>query len=817
MPSLLATNPLFAELSLRGWFPGWVAVLLGVAAVATAGVLYAREAGRIAVLPRVLMACVRMGILIAVAFLLLRPVWVNEDRGDRRRPIAVLVDVSESMGSKDPRPSTADQWRVALAFNLVEPGRASLDTPVTAALSGSLPDRPKRIEVAREALTNPKFNLLSRLGSSAGPVEPATFGSQRTGRDPVDQKWLRELDAIKPEPRTAMVDAAMELLARDRNDMPAAIVLVTDGRENASSKSLDDLAREAARHKVPISVYGVGSSSYGQLQLRDVAAPETLFVNDLVAVPVRYRVRSVPEGRVKIVLMFGDREVASKEVAARDGDDLKETLTFVPTKADADAQKQELTAKIKITTPAGEVLEDELTRGVKVVDKKLKVLVVDSLPRWDFKYLQRGLLRDRRVEAKFFLSEADRQAMRAGDRSPWLAGFPTGRDDFRKELFEYDLLILGDVPGKFFNAEQQEVIKQFVSEGGGLVQIAGRVHAPSEWVSGWTKTPTLSTSPIADVLPVEFEPRKFPTESPGRPTPFRPVPVQSVIKNPVISLEDDPLDNARLWRTLPEIYWHYPVTRLKPAAEAFLVHPREQTADKKPMPLLAGHYYGKGYVLFVGFDETWRWRFNEADKYFGRFWSQAVYVAGVPRTVGTKLTQLSLDTPDPVKDKTGQVYARLFTRDFQPLTAERIEARLVKVDADPNDKDANVPVELRPLPGQPGEYVAALPFNQIGRFALRVDPGNDNPATLDYRVTLPPEHEQAPGGMAEADMRKLAEATGGKFYREENLHELPDDVRSQLAPYTRRTETILWNGWAMALLIGLLTLEWVLRKFNSLS
>ena len=92
------------------------------------------------------------------------------------------------------------------------------------------------------------------------------------------------------------------------------------------------------------------------------------------------------------------------------------------------------------------------------------------------------------------------------------------------------------------------------------------------------------------------------------------------------------------------------------------------------MPLLATHYYGKGYVLFCGFDETWRWRFNEADKFFGRYWSQAVYVTGVPRTLGTKLTQLSLDTPDPLLGKTGQVYARLFTPDLKPLTTDRVEA-----------------------------------------------------------------------------------------------------------------------------------------------
>ena len=79
-------------------------------------------------------------------------------------------------------------------------------------------------------------------------------------------------------------------------------------------------------------------------------------------------------------------------------------------------------------------------------------------------------------------------------------------------------------------------------------------------------------------------------------------------------------------------------------------------------------------------------------------------------------------------------------------------------------------------------------------------------------------HHVIASGRKQAELAKLAaEATGGKFYREENLHELPDDVKSQLAPFTRRTETILWNKWAMALLIGLLTLEWVLRKFNSLS
>ena len=804
---------LFAELSLRGYFSPWFAVPVGLAAAAVVGLMYAREGGRTKFAPRAFLALVRMGIVAALAFLLLRPVWVKETTGEKRRPVGVLIDVSQSMDSADARPGSADQWRAAIAYDLVPPDKgipADLSASPFAA-DGRLPEKPRRVEVARAALTNPKLNLFERLREKSGPLEISTFGSRRTGREGADTKWLKELAAT--EPRTALADAVGELIGRDETDLPAAVVIVTDGRDNASRASLDEIARECARVKVPLHVYGVGSSAFGQVQLRDAAVPDTLFVDDQVAVPVRYRVKGVVEGRAEIVLKYGEREVAKKVIdPVREGDDLREVLSFTPTKLDAEAKKPELTVSVRVTSGAGataEVLSDEVTKAVKVVDRKLKVLYVESLPRFDFKFLMRALLRDRRVEARIFLTDGDRTTMKAG--KPWVPGFATGRDEFRKELFDYDLLILGDVPGGFWTAEQQEVVKDFVAEGGGLIHIAGRNHAPAGWVK----------SPIADVLPVEFEAVRYPIESPQRPVGFRPQVVPAALRSPVLSLEDDPLDNAKLWRTLPEMYWHYPVTKLKPAAEAYLAHPEKKLADGKPMPLLAGHYYGKGYVLFVGFDETWRWRFNEADKYFGRFWSQAVYVSGVPRTVGTKLTQLSLDTTDPVQGRTGQLYARLFTKEFKPVTADELEARLVKADADPNGKDANVPVKLVALRGPDnrptGEYVATLPFNAAGRYSLKVDPSNGNPAALDYRVNLRPEDERAPGGMAEAEMRKLVEATGGKFYREEDLAKLPDEVKPRTVPFSVRNETILWNRWAMALLVGLLTLEWVARKFNGLS
>jgi len=846
--------PLFAfslipDLQARGWVPPWLALLLGIAAVGAVGVLYVKEAGRLGVTTRVALASVRMLLVLLVAFLLVRPVLVKDDRGARTRPVGMLIDVSESMDSKDPRPTAADQWRAAIAFGVIDPDRGLPgDANLTSSISEKIPERPPRIEVARAALTNPKINFFPRLVAAGGPLDVYTFGVQRTGRSWADTTWLKDLKA--EEPRTALVDAAFDLINRDDTDAPSALVLVTDGRENASSKSLTDLARECARRKIPIHVYGVGSSAYGQLRLRDVVVPEVMFVDDFVSVPVRYSVRGITEGKVDIVLTYDGREVAAKrDIPVKEGDDLKEVLTFVPQKSDAAVKKQELTATITVTSTGGiltERLSDTITKPSQVVDKKLKVLVVDSLPRYDFKYLQRALLRDRRVEARFYLTEGDKQAMRSSppfdpnapydSKYPWLAEFShelngtlnMDQNEFRKILFEFDLIILGDVPKRFFSREQQQVIKQFVTEGGGLIHIAGRWHAPAAWADD-KNIRAEDRNPIGELLPVEFEAVRFPIQEPGTPQGFVPVLAPAAARSQLCSLEDDPIDNAELWgkpanqaeapsdKQLKPMYWFYPVKKTKPASDVYLTHPTARTPDNKPMPLLVGHFFGKGYVLFVGFDDTWRWRFNTQEKLFGRFWSQAVYTAGIPRTVGTKLTQLSLDATDPTLGKSGQIYARVFNENFQLLTAPEIEATLERVDAEANDKDRFTTVTLTKLPGQDGEYVAPLPFNKVGRFKLTVDPRNKTPATLDYRVNLPPDHERAPGGLDEAALRKLCEATEGTFVREEDLFKLPGLVKPQSAPFSRREEVLLWNRWALFAIIGLLTLEWVLRKYNGLS
>jgi len=72
-------------------------------------------------------------------------------------------------------------------------------------------------------------------------------------------------------------------------------------------------------------------------------------------------------------------------------------------------------------------------------------------------------------------------------------------------------------------------------------------------------------------------------------------------------------------------------------------------------------------------------------------------------------------------------------------------------------------------------------------------------------------------------MQDLASKTGeesnpGRFYREEQLHTLVANVQPKEGPpLVQRNEIVLWSWPALVLLIVLFSLEWFIRKFNSLS
>ncbi|MCS6975985.1 MAG: glutamine amidotransferase [Gemmatales bacterium] len=793
--------PVGFEVAFRGAISvGYAVLLLALLAISAVGIvwLYRHERTRISRFRRGVLAGFRIALVGLLILLLFHPVFTVHFRGKRPRQVVLLLDNSSSMRQEDQRINPADRMRAAIALGIVPPDRPLTDDPSMADVPSNLPNNPSRADLVRAVLGNDRIKLLGRL-EKIGPLRPFLFGQRlhSTGDDVLGRYTA-------DEGQTALADALREILDRSGDEPPTAIVVFTDGRDNASRLRLDEAAAACAQADVPLHIYGVGCSEVGNIQLKDVAIPETIFYDDTLPIPIRWRVRGLHGGKAVLSARLGDLQTR-KEIELKEGEDFRDVLTLTPPKRDRDEERQELVVSIEFAGAETLTEDNVLRKPVRLVDRKVKVLYVENTPRWEYKFLMTGLLRDRRVEARFLLLQGNPDALNSG--SPYVPQFPATR----QELFAYDLLILGDVPTNDvklphgLSAERLAWIRDFVAEGGGLVVIAGRQHAPASFAD----------TPLAELLPVEFE-RSRPTDAPDRRTePFSPLLTRFGERSELMNLADDPQENARIWRELPGFHWSYPVPKLRPGAIPLLVHPRFQTVDGQPMPILAQQNYGKGTVLFLGTDETWRWRYNARDRYFGRFWGQVIYQLGLGHLLGgPKRVQLSLDRAEPTLGRPGYVYARVLDADYKPLVGEPLPGRLVRVDAE-TDGRGDIPLTFDPVPGQPGEYRALLPNDVVGRFAVRLD--GPEPATLEYRVTYPPRHELEVAGMAEEALRRAALLSNGRFYREEDLHQMPEAIPPRQTTFLQRHDVLPWNPLMLVILIGLATAEWIGRKWADLS
>ena len=146
----------------------------------------------------------------------------------------------------------------------------------------------------------------------------------------------------------------------------------------------------------------------------------------------------------------------------------------------------------------------------------------------------------------------------------------------------------------------------------------------------------------------------------------------------MLALADTPEESLKIWQALPGFHWNYPVAKLRPAATSLVVNPRAKMGEQA-MAIVATQWYGKGQVIYLGTDETWRWRFNVQDKHFIRFWGQLIYQAGLPSLLGqgAQRVQAALERSQAVLGQPGSVFVRLLDKDFNPrrdaqVSTERI-------------------------------------------------------------------------------------------------------------------------------------------------
>ena len=766
------------------WLGSTVFIALLVAAFAWAVYRYVGGHKELAPARRRWLTGLRLALFSLLLFILLRPVFSFTVENRLRRTFIALLDKSASMEIEDLRNNDADLKRAAFGKGIIERFDQTVD-PKRAAEVQHI----SRAGLVKSVFENRQLDLLNGLKKKYN-IE--FFQFDRALRESGEDDFLKQTPPDSETAQsTAIGDAIREVTNRKRGQPVAGIFVITDGANNSGSDPLEAAGAAGGDH-MPLYVYGVGITSPRDIIVDSVFTPEVAFIQDEVSVTARLRGQGMKGQTAHLSLKLGGEEVASKDVQFSDDGEQEVPLTFTPQKPG----EFDLTASIPAREDETVKDNNSASQRLRVIDSKIKVLFVEQEPRWEFRFIQSVLLRDRRVDPRFLLFQADPK-LAMGEGSPYLEKFPE-----KEALIGCDLVIIGDVDAKSFTPDQIDTLVEFVTKfGGSIVFIAGQQFDPASYAN----------TPLEKLLPVELDSSSaFQRGVANRPTTL--ALTGQGRTSPMLRLSPDEQQNAEIWRNFPPVQWINRVSRAKAGAQVLIEDTDPAKANRQSrMPAMAIQQYGVGQVLYIGTDNTWRWRQEGNVGYYPLLWGQIVQRMALAHLLGgSKRTQLSADKQRYTTAERVTVLARLYDKSFNPVSEPSVDGSYTVETAPGQEGTPKQSVQLRALPDQPGmfrgDFVAMVP----GSYKFSVE--GDKETVLGFSVTKP-RFELGETAMNEPLLKEMGRVSGGGFFREEDLGTLTGKLSQNDERIARVVDADIWSSPFYFLVVAMVaTAEWVLRK-----
>jgi hypothetical protein len=431
--------------------------------------------------------------------------------------------------------------------------------------------------------------------------------------------------------------------------------------------------------------------------------------------------------------------------------------------------------------------DNEMAVAVEVLDSQNRVLFLENTPRFESKHVVRELFANRTITPLAFFRGPGGAFIAYGDRPGRMLEIST------EQLAENKIIILGDFDAAALDADKCRVIAGFVETGGSLVLLGGDRLWGAQGIAA---------TPLARLLPFTRAPGparegRYPVEwtAEGRAHP-------AFVNNPDVP------------ESLPPVLTVF--GGAVPSAAAMTLATAETEAGVEP--LLVSRAYGQGKVLAILTDSLWRWAMQpSADKPFAFFWRQI------------------FEWMSPEAGESGQVSLELFTDAATLAVGEPVmlQARLIEpADAAPRTwklachvtapSGRSIPLALAPrlVPGPGGReeqgYAVTFVPEEAGNWKAVVLTERDGrmiesaPCFFSARAVS---QELAERPARVAVLRALAGGSGGRYAEPDVLDAILSGLQVVEKQERRIEYASLWqNRWLLACLIGLLALEWLLRK-----
>ena len=733
-----------------------------VAIVAWSYRRFAKELGFFTRLGLIILRSILLGILL---LLLVRPVLLATIEESSRRPLIVLLDTTQSMGLTDHRATPEDLARAAIAMGQADPA-GGLKQSVSAADADKIKGLSRR-ELLEGLAANAKLNLWPRLSAHAdlnfygfgrklsalGELKPPGEGKLTPDESSAFFHALRYDENL-----TAIGDGLRDLLDTERGEPISGILLITDGANNSGSSPIE-AAATAKEDGVPLFIYGIGVTSPQDIMVAGIDAPTVGNVKEKLNVTIHVKAQRMSGRQATIQLKANGKVVDEQPLTFRADGEQEVNMGYIPDVVGV--------ANLEAFVPP---LPEEAVKNnnyastqVRIEDNKIKVLIVEEEPSWDFQYLLLTLQRDRRIQLKAVLIKGDPDLATQPD-SPFLPKIP----DDKQVLDTNDLIIIGDVDPADLGEAHIKLLNDWVSNlGGGLIFLAGPKFDPNAY------KPTA----LDPMLPVETKP--------GVSTPYD-SPVQLKLtsdgaSSPMLQVSTDPTKNAQIWTEFPGVHWTGWVGKARPAAQVLLTDPTAARATEgAPMPVVAQQSYGKGQTLYIGLRETYRWRSHEGEKFYVQIWDQIIQELTAGHRAASALVQLKTNRPTYLTGDKVKISGRIFQSGFVPVTDAEIPGILTFTPAAKAGQPGGAPqtreIRLQQVADHAGDYQAETVVPSAGEYSYST---TRDPAISVKFLVSEPRVEMADIAMNEKLLRAMAAASGGSFIREEDLHGLPELITSK--------------------------------------
>ncbi len=635
------------------------------------------------------------------------------------------------------------------------------------------------------------------------------------------------VDLGLPNGRRTFIGQSLEQALRRVAARPVAgIVILSDGRSaDIPGRSV---LRQLESARVPIFAVPLGSTSaIPDLAVTRVDSSGAAFVGDMVPVGVHIERFGAEDGAaplsgtVQLIdtatgLILDERPLRTAATDdERSGEARRVTLLARPAQAGAASWS------VRLISDGPDLSADNNTAPVRIeiADRPIRVIYFDGYPRWEYRYVKNILVREPSVRVSSLLLASDRRYIQDGNEH--LDAIPRSQQGWNP----FDVIVMGDLRPELFSSEQLAQIRRHIAErGAGLLWIGGAGSTPGAWRG----------TPLADLLPFALKPEAAGDRGP---LPWlNPVlikPGTAAERYGVLQLTGQPeepwprdlMDPALGW---PLVRWAQRIeaATLKPTTEVLAyAHPAEvpsQTAA--PEPLVMTMRYGAGRTVYVGTDETWRYRYAAGEVLTERFWIPLVRLLARESLGRSGKPAILTASPETVRtNQTVQIGVRLLD---QVLIDQRPSSITVRVANAGLPAELAKPAEVTLMPQGTSDDQPAAAFGGVW---LSAEPGVFTVTSIDpvlagidlsarVEVILPDDEMRFP----QTDhglLTTLAQQSGGAVLQPDRLNELPALLPNrQLRVLGMPDIETLWDKpFVWIVLLSLLSLEWIGRRFIKLA